>query len=654
MFQREAVQIWFCFFYRFLKTKSKKNQFCYKLKRYFLIKIEQIVKINGLFAAKILIYPQKLVSIIKYADKKIDRKKIFQRNSIFSQKKVLILFDHIFKKFSPIFSPKCPSLCPNLIGKLVFIQGFVVNEGPVLIKKFERNLKKHQMITSRPAQIDFQDQSKSFINSFCNLEPKAKYSGIETQNIKIMTKFKNSIYQNKFKPTFIIVSLVGKMVEIKKNGKKVNLWGIVQKKNKSILNKKKNQHLSLVVEAVSIFLEKRRNLNGKILKKMAFPLLDFLLLSCDSKIKGNELNFIKKIVSEFLSDNYTEILKTLILFSLLGGCSKKNLLKINRNSINICFFQNCLDAQYEFFYQIQKISRNSAYISIRKNSIPSLFLDGKKISFFLNNKKGLEPITNQPWFFFIDHIEYMNNKDYNFLSSIILKKSLEFFFKNTKLRVKKPFSVLTFVNFTHFFSNFEASQNYHSNEVIKLFSLFDIITYFPTYMSVSNNHIVPFLFSLKYTDKKNKNKNLENFFANKKARSFSRFNLSRYLFFLKSFKSPLFSSGVEKLLVCWYLSDFNGKQYSEIKIIFLEKLIKFSQASAKLFNRDVVLLIDGMFAISIIERLYLKFKIKNNKENESESIIFHKNRVNKILKRYKMFEILKSFHPTNICNSNLT
>ena len=90
------------------------------------------------------------------------------------------------------------------------------------------------------------------------------------------------------------------------------------------------------------------------------------------------------------------------------------------------------------------------------------------------------------------------------MTSLLDPKSLEFFFKNTKLRVKKPFSVLTFVNFTHFFSNFEASQNYHSNEVIKLFSLFDIITYFPTYMSVSNNHIVPFLFSLKYTDKKNK------------------------------------------------------------------------------------------------------------------------------------------------------
>ncbi len=170
-------------------------------------------------------------------------------------------------------------------------------------------------------------------------------------------------------------------------------------------------------------------------KKIVFPFLDFLLLSCDSKIKGNELNFIKKIVSDFLSDNFTEVLKTLILFSLLGGCSKKNLLRTNRNTINICFFQNCADTQYEFFYQIQKISRNSAYISIRENSTPSLFLHGKKISFFLKNKKGSGPITNQPWFFFIDHIECMNSIDYNFLSSVIFKKSLEFFFKNITINL---------------------------------------------------------------------------------------------------------------------------------------------------------------------------------------------------------------------------
>jgi DNA replicative helicase MCM subunit Mcm2 (Cdc46/Mcm family) len=648
MFQGEALQIWFCLFHKFIKTQYKINFNSSKFKKFLVIKIEQIVELNGFFASRILQYPQKFVSIIKYADEKINKGKIFPRNSFFPQMKTLILFDHIFEKFSHIFSQKYLSLCPRLIGKLVFIQGLVVNEGPVMVKKFERNLIRQQ--------IKFQDHIKSLMNEFYHPRSRLENFGIETQDIKIITKFKNFPNQNNLEPIFIVVSLVGKMVEVKKKGKKINLWGIVRKKNEDFLNQKNNLILNLTIEAVSIFLEKKKKLYEKNLKHKVFPLLDFLLFSYDSKIKGSGLNFIKKILSGFLSRKFTEIFKTLILFSLLGGCSKKNLLKLNRNSINICFIQKSFDAQFKLFYQIQKIFKNSAYISDCKNSSSNWFLNEKKVSFFLKNKQSLEQNINKPWFFFVDHIDFWNKKDYDFLGSIILKKSLKFFFKNTKLKIRTPFSVLANLNFDQFFSNFETFENYPSNEVQKFFSLFDIITSFPVFMIIQNKYFVPFFFTLKYTDKKTKIWNLENFWKKNKLRSFSSFNLSRYLLFLKSFKNPIFSSCTEKLLVLWYLSDLNEKISPEIKIIFLEKLIKFSQASAKIFNRDVILLVDGIFAISIIEKLYFNFKMKNKfniKKKEKEITYFFKHKKNQIFKRNKIFEIFKHINPTSMCNGNL-
>ncbi len=656
MIQGEVLQIWFCFFHKFFKTKYKRNFIWSKFKKFLVIKIEQIVELNGFFAARILQYPQKFVSIIKYADEKINKGKVFQRNSFFLQIKTLILFDHIFEKFSHIFSPKFLSLCPRLIGKLVFIQGLVVDEGPVMVKKFERNLIRQQIISTKPKQINFQDHKKSLINEFYPSRPQIENFGIETQEIKIITKFKNFPNQINLEPIIITVSLVGKMVEVKKYGKKVNLWGIVRKKNEDFLNQKYNLSLGLSIEAVSIFLEKKKNSYEKNLKHKVFPLLDFLLFSYDSKIKGNELNFFKKIFPGFLSKKFSEVLKILILFSLLGGCLKKNLLKLNRNSINICFIQKSLDAQYKLFYQIQKIFKNSAYISAYENSSSDWFLDGKKISFFLKSKQSLRQNTNKSWFFFVDPIDFWNKKDYKFLCSVILKKSLKFFFKNTKLKIKTPFSVLAIINFDNFFSNFDEYKNYSSNEVPKLFSLFDIITSLPVFMIIENNHFIPFFFTLKYTDKKTRIWNLENFWKKNKLRYFSSFNLSRYLLFLKSFKNPIFSSCAEKLLILWYLSNLNEKISPEIKIIFLEKLIKFSQASAKIFNRDVILLVDGIFAISIIENLYFNFKNKNNLDaNKKERGItfFFRNKKNQIFKKYKIFEIFKYINPTSMCNGNL-
>ena len=110
MFQGEALQIWFCLFHKFIKTQYKINFNSSKFKKFLVIKIEQIVELNGFFASRILQYPQKFVSIIKYADEKINKGKIFPRNSFFPQMKTFILFDHIFEKFSHIFSQKYLSL----------------------------------------------------------------------------------------------------------------------------------------------------------------------------------------------------------------------------------------------------------------------------------------------------------------------------------------------------------------------------------------------------------------------------------------------------------------------------------------------------------------------------------------------------------------
>ena len=123
----------------------------------------------------------------------------------------------------------------------------------------------------------------------------------------------------------------------------------------------------------------------------------------------------------------------------------------------------------------------------------------------------------------------------------------------------------------------------------KIFSFFDIIISPQNYIHSNSNSYKPFFFPLQKTGSKFLIQNFEGLLQNGHSRSISIINVSRYLLFLKSFKSPKFSSAAEKLLVMWYLSDTCKFFLPDIGIFFLEKLVKFSQANTKLYNRDIVI-----------------------------------------------------------------
>ena len=133
-------------------------------------------------------------------------------------------------------------------------------------------------------------------------------------------------------------------------------------------------------------------------------------------------------------------------------------------------------------------------------------------------------------------------------------------------------------------------------------------------------------------------------------------NISKYLCFLKYFKIPIFSLGAEKTLILWYVSDVCEDIYPDKKVLFLEKLIKFAQANAKLYNRDMVLIQDTLFAISILENLYfnsnytidLRFEQKKFNSDpvykKSSKFQFEKN---------NLFKIFQSNFRINLCNTNI-
>ena len=127
-------------------------------------------------------------------------------------------------------------------------------------------------------------------------------------------------------------------------------------------------------------------------------------------------------------------------------------------------------------------------------------------------------------------------------------------------------------------------------------------------------------------------------------------DFSKYLFFVQSFKNPIFSLGAEKFLVIWYLSDIFKEINSKIRISFLEKLIKFSQANTKLFNRDIVLIQDVLIAIFILKNVDSSFRSSICINRKSGLKI--KNRNFKNFKKYKMkkdnfLEIFKTISRNN-------
>lgn len=651
MFIYEALQIWFCFFIKALKKRLNSNKESTEFKNFFIIKIEQLIGMNGFYAARILQYPQKFVSLLRFADKLIH----IRKNLLNLGQKTLILFDNFFEKFPKIFHKKFPNLYPSLTGRLIFIQGTVVDEGSLLIKRYRRKLIKNQKNKNNPCKSNFSCQKKGIFDEDFLTRPENKYSGIEIQNIKMIIRSENFYPDNKFGCNLTDISLIGKMASLGKTGKNITLWGIIRRKADIISKFKTHLYSKLFIEAISIFFEKKELLFKKKLSDSEPPTINFLLFSQDTKIRGGDRIFFKKLISRFLSKHFSEKLKIFILYSFLGGAVKKKFFKLERGSINLCLVQNFFNTHFNLFYQIRKFFKKSLYLITNNDENSDFVLYGHRISFF-SKKKILQQMLSHPLFFFIDYIQFSCRKKAGLLHSFIYKNLSTIFYKGVKYKVKKPFSIIAIIKPTQTFPYFNSKKIYSVLKLQKLFSFFDIVISIQDYIFIQNNMFIPFLFPIQKTSNKLLESTFKNFLEEIRSRKISILNISKYLRFLKSFRKPIFSFAAEKLLILWYLSDVFKNFYPDISIFFLEKLIKFSQANAKIYNRDIILLQDTMFAISILEKLYLKFYTPANLDLINTDLSYKLVEKTNSISCKKKSETTKSLKTTlriNTCNSNL-
>ena len=656
MFIKEVFQIWFCFFHKFLKTRQKNILESLKFKKAIIIKIENILKINGVYAARLLQHPQKFVSILRHADRIIHNRGIYFKKMLDLKQKSLILFDHFFEKFYKIFYHKLPNPHPNLAGRLFFIQGIVVKESPVLVKKFKRiidqNEKKHHLFSSK-----LNEQKKGFLDAQFSTKFESEFSQIEYQNIKLMSKIKNLESKELSELILTNISLLGKMTSISKIGKNISIWGIIRKNPSNISRLNNSINLGLTIDAVSIFLEKKKQ--SLIKKEYKFPslFLDFLYFSQDMKIKGNEKFFIKKLFSTFLSKKFSDIFKTLIIFAALGEFQTNNLLELERGTINLCVIHYNSNRQYNLFYQIRKFFKNSIYISTFKNEQSDLFLCQQEILPFFKKKKNFTQLLKNPLYFFIDNIEFSNQKKINLVQALTSKKMPIIVFRGDNIKITRPTSVLAILTESYpSFNLKKIGKNDLALKFKKIKNFFDVFIWSQEHLLTSTNTFLPFFFPLQNKNHRNSFPNVRLFLNNYKSRSFSMSNISRYLCFLKYFKIPIFSLGAEKTLILWYISDVCEDIYPDKKVLFLEKLIKFAQANAKLYNRDMVLIQDTLFAISILEKLYFNSNYIMDLQFESKRCNSHPVYKKSSKFQFEKNNLFKSFQSSsriNLCNTNI-
>lgn len=654
MYLKEALQIWYCLFYKLLNAQNFKILNLSLVKKYMIIKIEKIIILNGNYAVQIFQYPRKFISVLRYADKIIHQRSIYFKNLVNEKQKSLILFDHLANKFFKNFRHKLVSIGSLVTGRLIFIQGKVVKKGKIYIKKFERTLLKDQGFFLNSNEACIFDQKKIFPPQKTSLGDKCNNSRIEFQNIRIIKLGKDFHIKNDLELTLIDISLVGKMTTLCKTGQIITVWGIVKQTNEIFQGNKKNSGFNLSIDAVSLFIEKEKNFfkpnNGKI----SYSTLSFLLFSQDSKIKGEQAIFIKKILSIFLAKKFSEIFKIMILFSFLGGCIKKNLTKTVRNSINICFVQNYFDIQLNLFNQIRKFFKNTVYLSTHPTCKSEFSLNGQPLNLFRGEKKIIKQFLNHPLCLFIDFIDFSDQKKTNLLYSLIYKKASTMIFKKNKIRIVKPFTIFTTLNLPDCSSIKPTESKILKIKSKKIFSFFDIVISPQNFIQFPNNFLAPYFFTTQ-----NSNlivQSVEKPIRKNQFRHVSYLNLSKYLIFLKSFRNPKFSSGAEKLLILWYLSNTSRTFMSNIGIFFLEKLVKFSQASTKLWDRDNVLIQDTIFAISVLENLYF-CNCLNKKNCFCKMSMLKKSNfrpiINFLSKNQKIYDLFISKDYTNACSSNL-
>lgn len=656
MYLNETLQTWFCFFHKFLKIKWDFFSGSYYLNKFFIVKVEQIISSNGFFAAEILLYPQKFVSMIRYVDKIIQIRKNFHKKFYNLNRKTLILFDHFFEKFPNIFSNKFSIISSTFVGRLIFVKGTVVKEGSILIKKYKKKLIKNKKNSTEIFQSNYFKLDRFGDNDDFILKSETHCSGIEFQNIKILTGFDQLHLNHGFRLMFINISLIGGMTTLYKIGKNITLWGIIRRKVEVFPRITKNLMVNLSIEAVSIFLKKITQSNVKNLSKKISPFIDFLLFSQDSKLKGNDQLFSKRLFSKFLSKQFSEFFKTAILFSLIGGYSKKSLIKLKRESINICFLQNFFGSQYNLFFQIRKFLKNSLYFLTYNDCKSKYFLCGQKINLFSKKKKNLAQLLRSNAFFFIDFIDLKSKKKWTLINSLFYKKLNLFFYRTNKFKIIKPFSLFAILKLPQFLYNIHLFKNCNISKFKKLFLFFDILICFQDHILNSNCTFIPLFFPLNKLLRKKNSKALNAFLERYDFKSFSNVNITKYLSFLRSFKAPQFSSGAEKILILWYLTENYDSILKNCNICHIEKLVKFSQTSTKLYDRDIILVEDTILAISFLEKLCFKFNILGKTDSLSIKSYTEIEIENHFILSNKNVKLFKNFKPmlgTNLCNGNI-
>ncbi|ABW97961.1 hypothetical protein HAN_1g121 (nucleomorph) [Hemiselmis andersenii] len=619
MIYKEIIQTFIFFLVKRFQFSDLKN-FLFNLKKEKkFFKIENFIKNNGFFSAKFFLNPLKIIPLIKRFVFFIlkNSKKIFDESSL-TISKFFPAFKFSYKEMVSFFP--VPSLIePINLNQLVWIQGIIQEISPPLIKKLNKEKFSFTKKKNQSKSENFQSKLKKYLrfkilkNSWKEKFPLVNYQETKIfipkrQNIKTKTK--------KFSEFNVVFSdnMVGKLFP----GENISILGILKRRCDSFLDISKiSFETNFLIEAIYAKIKKKKNSWKRLLEKKKVSVIDFRNIWQDSKIKGTGLierkNFFKYFLKTLRFSYYS---KLLAILSMIGGF-RQNLKKTQKqnNSCNSLVISQKEFRPSLFFKKIQNFWMD--YIDLTFETSP------KKISNVYLNRD--EKKWNQISYFstfFSSGIITINNYQINekilpitffsFLNPLIMN------FFNSKIRRKMRINSTIFLSiysnqenldFKKFDMNFLSKKKKTSKGLkeswVQFFSLFDI------YLIFKKKNVL----EISKKEKKHWFSTINNFrkkevFNNKNYKKWKERNLKSYFFFVKAYKYLNFNKKAEKFLISFYSYEISTNYISKKPVLTLEKIIRLSEANARILSRDEIQIQDCILAIFIINKSYSFYKKK--------------------------------------------
>jgi len=358
--------------------------------------------------------------------------------------------------------------------------------------------------------------------------------------------------------------------------------------------------------------KKKKDTKELFFKKQTLQFIDSIFHWQDSKVRGDCL-FKRNYTLFYLfpGKEFSLFFKLLVLLSFIGGFSK-NVFVNSTQAGNFCLFGDLDSGRISVLKEIKKFWRNSFFLSL--DSLDSTgFLNyqiepflGKRIKFGLISR-----FLSEVGVFFLDNIGNLETDKKNFINKRI-ESIFKIFLGEDDFNPTFPRPVL--------FASAEVKENpetpgkkvivsplvfrsqFFFREInrIRFKKFFDILFFLPMNKKLGKNkkkYTSPTLFIRKYPKIKTTipSLSLKNGF-----RKWSHCNFKKYFIFSKSFLRPKFSQEAETFLLVWYKKESFKKTFEGKEISFLEKLIRLSEAHARLLLQDFVLVSDCVLALFIV------------------------------------------------------